>query len=68
MTQKHGGTQKAAEAPGLNGQPPSTLAISQLVAAYGDFNNELLAAVVRGWDIDSGVAAGRKFLDAEYGG
>lgn len=55
----------AAKAPGLNGQPPAQAAISALISADGSITEELLAAVVPGWDIAAGVAAGRKFIEAQ---
>lgn len=55
----------AAEAPGLNGRPPSTAALTALVAADANVSRELLEAVAPGWDMDAGVAAARRFLGAE---
>lgn len=57
-------TEFAAEAPGLNGQLPDQAAIAALIAADASITDDLLAAVVPGWDIAAGVAAGRKFLEA----
>ncbi|MCC9607919.1 hypothetical protein LOC68_02675 [Blastopirellula sp. JC732] len=54
----------AADAPGLNGEPPAEKAMAALVAADGEITSELLAAVTPGWDIAAGVAAARKFRDA----
>ncbi len=53
----------AADAPGLNGRPPSAEALQALVDADADITAPLLEAVVPGWDIDAGVAAGRRFLE-----
>ena len=55
----------ALEAPGLNGQAPSIEALSALVAADANITNDLLEAVVPGWDIDAGVAAARRFLEVD---
>lgn len=52
----------AAGAPGLNGEPPDAAALAALVAADASITSDLLAAVVPGWDVTAGVAAGRKFL------
>ena len=52
----------ASDAPGLNGNPPPVKALAALVAADGKITQELLEAVVPGWDIDAGIAAARKFI------
>lgn len=57
--------QFASDAPGLNGEEPDAEALRQLVAADGNITAALLGAVVPGWDIEAGVAAGRKFLLAK---
>ena len=53
------------DAPGLKGEPPDPRALSALVAADGDVTDTILKAVVPGWDIAAGVAAARKFLEAD---
>lgn len=55
--------QHCEDAPGLNGRPPSPDALKVLVDADADITASLLEAVVPGWDIDTGVAAGRRFLE-----
>ena len=54
----------AEGAPGLNGQPPPHEALLALIAADANITNDLLKAVVPGWDIQAGIDAGRKFLEA----
>ena len=54
----------AEEAPGFDGgSGPDTAALAALVAADADITSELLEAVVPGWDVAAGVAAGRRFLE-----
>ena len=53
----------ASDAPGLNGHPPSPRALQALVDADANITAPLLEAVVPGWDIEAGVAAGRRFLE-----
>ncbi len=52
------------DAPGLNGQPPSDEALKALVAADANLSREMLEAVIPGWDLDAGIAAAAKFLQA----
>jgi hypothetical protein len=54
----------AKDAPGLMGQSPDPTVLAALIAADANITYGLLYAVVPGWDIDAGVIAGRKFLEA----
>ncbi|MEM0963341.1 MAG: proteophosphoglycan 5 [Bacteroidota bacterium] len=49
------------DAPGLDGEP-DPMALAALVAADADLTPAVMEAVVPGWDVAAGVAAGRRFL------
>ncbi|PMB18095.1 proteophosphoglycan 5 [Fischerella thermalis] len=53
----------AADAPGLEGIPPSDEALRALVSADAQITPEMLQRVIPGWDVEAGVAAARKFLE-----
>lgn len=54
----------AASAPGLNGKELDEAKLAVLVSADAEITPAMLEAVVPGWNIDAGVAAARKFLEA----
>ena len=53
----------ASPAPGHRRGGPSVAALRTLVRAQGRITPEVLEPVVPGWDVEAGVAAGRRFLE-----
>ncbi|MBF1989130.1 hypothetical protein [Fischerella thermalis] len=53
----------AADAPGLEGMPPSDEALRALVSADAQITHQMLQRVIPGWDVEAGVAAAPKFLE-----
>lgn len=52
-------------APGNNGVAPSNEKLKKLVEADANISPEILESVVPGWDIDAGIEAAKRFLEAD---